>query len=214
MISYKVIYPLSIYTIGICEVISRQKRDYLVFNGFTDNLKEVVNMPQEWLADLLILGVFTRTGDELTIIDNLRKKMRKAVILMITTVGYEDVMRKGLVKGANGFIYNDCAESELIQAIDGILNNQVITPHGFRIHPDLNDINTNKSSPKLDFNITSREKEILVLITKGYNNRSIAQHLFISEQTVAVHRKNLFRKLGVKNTMALLMTAKERHLIT
>ena len=65
----------------------------------------------------------------------------------------------------------------------------------------------------MDFELTSREKEILLHISNGLNNKEISQLLFISDQTVAVHRKNLFRKMCVKNSSLLIKVAKERRMI-
>jgi len=49
------------------------------------------------------------------------------------------------------------------------------------------------------FDLTGRETEVLVLLTKGDSNRQIARALFISERTVAVHVSRIFDKLGVRN---------------
>ncbi|MDH3652585.1 MAG: LuxR C-terminal-related transcriptional regulator, partial [Saprospiraceae bacterium] len=55
--------------------------------------------------------------------------------------------------------------------------------------------------------LTKREHEILQLITQAFSNKEIAQKLFISDQTVSVHRKNIMRKLGVSNTVSLVKAA-------
>ncbi|MCL4109269.1 UNVERIFIED_CONTAM: hypothetical protein GTU68_063037 [Idotea baltica] len=55
--------------------------------------------------------------------------------------------------------------------------------------------------------LTKREHQILKLITQAFSNKEIAQELFISDQTVSVHRKNIMRKLGVSNTVSLVRAA-------
>jgi DNA-binding NarL/FixJ family response regulator len=61
--------------------------------------------------------------------------------------------------------------------------------------------------------LTSREHEVLELITQAKNNKEIAKELFISDQTVGVHRKNIMRKLGVRNTINLIKFALENQLV-
>ena len=52
--------------------------------------------------------------------------------------------------------------------------------------------------------LTKRETEIMHLIAKGCSNKQMAARLFISEETVKMHVKNIFRKLGVNNRIAAL----------
>ena len=52
--------------------------------------------------------------------------------------------------------------------------------------------------------LTKRETEIMHLIAKGCSNKQIASKLFISEETVKMHVKNIFRKLGASNRIAAL----------
>jgi len=52
--------------------------------------------------------------------------------------------------------------------------------------------------------LTRRETEIMHLIAKGCTNKQIAAKLFISDETVKMHIKNIFRKLGTNNRIAAL----------
>ena len=55
--------------------------------------------------------------------------------------------------------------------------------------------------------LTSREKEILTLISEGFTNPQIAEKLFISLYTVETHRKNLLSKFNTNNTASLIKIA-------
>jgi DNA-binding CsgD family transcriptional regulator len=61
--------------------------------------------------------------------------------------------------------------------------------------------------------LTSREKEVLLLIAEGMTNPQIAQQLFISLHTVDSHRKNLLTKFEVNNTAGLIKLAAKYNMI-
>lgn len=61
--------------------------------------------------------------------------------------------------------------------------------------------------------ITPREQEILHLIAYEYSSKEIANRLYVSYETVNTHRKNIMRKLEVKNVAGMIRTAFERNLL-
>ncbi|MFY8036555.1 MAG: response regulator [Cyclobacteriaceae bacterium] len=61
--------------------------------------------------------------------------------------------------------------------------------------------------------LTTREIEILKLITKEFNSRQIAEVLFISERTVETHRKNILKKTGATNLVGLVKYAYANNLV-
>ncbi len=62
-------------------------------------------------------------------------------------------------------------------------------------------------SPALDENLTKREREILVLLTRGLPNKRIAEELFISPETVRRHNSNIYSKLNVHDRHASVQRA-------
>jgi DNA-binding NarL/FixJ family response regulator len=63
------------------------------------------------------------------------------------------------------------------------------------------------------FHLTEREMEIIRLIEQEYNNKEIAQALFISERTVETHRKNIFRQTKTNSVIGLIKYAYEHKLV-
>lgn len=74
--------------------------------------------------------------------------------------------------------------------------------------PDLRDIHI-AGAP-----LTDREEEVLVLIVRGYSNRSAGQLLRISPRTVEVHRSRIIEKIGSKSPLALVLAAQRLGLLT
>jgi two-component system response regulator NreC len=61
--------------------------------------------------------------------------------------------------------------------------------------------------------LSKREKEVLPLVALGYNNRDIAEKLFISVKTVEVHKANIRKKLKVDSYADLLRYSVKNHLV-
>jgi len=67
--------------------------------------------------------------------------------------------------------------------------------------------------PASDVQFTSREKEILQLLSEGLSNKEIAEVLYVSERTVVGHKSNMLAKTGCKSAISLLAYALRHKLI-
>lgn len=126
-----------------------------------------------------------------------------------------------LKAGASGYLLKSSESLDLISAIKAlVLGSSYYSERvSSKLCDYLNHINqpvaaSPKPAASEDIaNLTRREKEILELIGKEYTNQEIADELFISTNTVFTHRKNLMKKLNVRNTAGLIHFASKNGMI-
>ena len=115
-----------------------------------------------------------------------------------------------LSAGAHGCVeISDATDADLRAAVRRVSRCERYVSPGL-----LNGTPVNGSSFEADYErLTTREREILVLIARSLSNREIARELTLSANTVAVHRNHIMKKIGVRKATALALFAAERGLV-
>lgn len=148
-------------------------------------------------------------------VKEIRKKNKKIKILMLTMHEDEDYIFDAISSGVDGYIFKMSDMELFIDAVKTIATgNNYYAP---KVSETLIDNYKNKQRLKLKKGeqapLTKREKEILKMIADGETTNNIAEKLFISFFTVSKHRKNIMKKLKVKNTAELVKYAFENKLV-
>lgn len=110
----------------------------------------------------------------------------------------------------SGYVLKNIGKQEFIAALEKI------AAGGLYFTDEVMQEMTRASERKTELDnahLTIREIEIIRLIEKEYNNKKIADTLFLSERTVETHRKNIFRKTRTSSVLGLIKYAYEHHLI-
>ena len=170
-------------------------------------------------TDLVIMDLNLPDEDGLERIPEIRKQFKNIRILVLTSYGDYKFVGQALKTGADGYILKSNEPEELLKGIEEVLTGNTYLAPGLHITPPNGKrlLGNKKSNYEDRFvikqKLTTREHEVLELITQAKNNKEIAKELFISDQTVGVHRKNIMRKLGVRNTINLIKFALENQLV-
>jgi len=170
-------------------------------------------------TDLIIMDLNLPDEDGLELIPQIRKQFKEVRILVLTSYGEYKFVGQALKTGADGYILKSNEPEELLNGIEEVLSGNTYLAPGLHITPPNGKrlLGNKKSNYEDRFvikqKLTTREHEVLELITQAKNNKEIAKELFISDQTVGVHRKNIMRKLGVRNTINLIKFALENQLV-
>jgi DNA-binding NarL/FixJ family response regulator len=137
-------------------------------------------------------------------------------ILIQTVFKDSDKIFKSLCAGASGYILKNDPLARQLEAINEVYNGGA--PMSPAIAKKVLEFFSQKNvilvPPEVaDYNLSEREKEILVLITQGNNFRSIADKAFISYETVRTHVKKIYKKLHVASRAEAILKAQQQGLV-
>ena len=134
----------------------------------------------------------------------------------MTTFDPDEYIYKALRAGASGFVLKDTPPAELVKAVrvvaeGGALLSPSVTRRLIGRFAERGAVDAALSS-RLD-DLTGREREVLVAIARGQNNREISESLFIGAATVKTHVSNILSKLGVRDRAQAVVFAYESGLV-
>ena len=161
--------------------------------------------------DVILLDVRMprRTGVEAC--RAIKEAVPAAKIIMLTVSDEEADLYESVKNGASGYLLKDSSIEEVAQAIRVVNEGQSLISPSMAVK--LIDEFKQMSKPEREqgpaLRLTERELEVLRLVAKGLNNREVAKELFISENTVKNHVRNILEKLQLHSRMAY-MTASMR----
>ncbi|SDQ78491.1 response regulator transcription factor [Quadrisphaera sp. DSM 44207] len=138
-----------------------------------------------------------------------------SAVVVLTTFDRDDYLFAALEAGASGFLLKNAGPEELVAAVrlvaageallDPAVTRRVI--ERFAARPG------RAARPDLLTALTEREREVLVLLARGWSNAEIAQCLVLSEATVKTHVSHLLAKLGLRDRVQAVVHAYETGLV-
>ena len=139
-------------------------------------------------------------------------------IVILTTFDLDEYVFAAIRAGASGFLLKDAQPEDMLAAIRTVhAGDAVIAPSSTRrliehvagVLPD-----GEKTPPSVLEHLTEREREVLVLIARGFTNSEIATELFVAEATVKTHVGRILSKLGARDRVQIVVMAYETGLVS
>ena len=188
--------------------------DVLPFYGYdlkcvSDGVQALSVLDSGEFFDIVLLDVMMPNMNGWDTLKTIRKnsKTKDIPVIMLTAVNEDQKMISGLKIGADDYIVKPFILPNLLARIEAVLrranrNKQVLKPENVTINQADN------------FNyVTKREKDVLLLVTQGESNKSIADKLVLSEVTVKSHLNSIFKKLNVTNRTQAVLVAMQMNLV-
>jgi two-component system nitrate/nitrite response regulator NarL len=177
----------------------------------TTDPTEVIKKMGETPVDILLTDIMMpgMQGDQLAKL--VREKFPSTRILALSMSGQGDLVNE-MINDADisGYVLKNIGKQELLKALDKIAAGGIYFSE--EVIDELQRTSERKRQNE-EAHLTDREIEIIRLIEKEYNNKQIAEALFISERTVETHRKNIFRKTNTNSVIGLVKYAYEHKLV-
>jgi len=200
---------------GFAALIDAQQDMHVVGRAATG--REAVDLARRTFPDVILMDIRMPTLDglEATRIICADPTLQRTRVLVLTTFDLDEYVYGALRAGASGFLIKDTPRAELLHAVEVIaageallapnITRRLIAEFAARRDPW-------QPSPRLA-ELTSRERDILVLVARGRSNAEIAGQLVISPLTAKSHVRNILRKLDCHDRAGLVALAYENSLV-
>jgi DNA-binding NarL/FixJ family response regulator len=183
--------------------------------GIAHEGQEAIDMVDEKSPDLILMDVRMPGLDGVKATQIIHQKHPEIKIVMLTTFLDDVYVEDALRYGAYGYILKNIRSEDLIASLRAIYRGAVL------FSPAILEklIRHKEEEPEKDeeYNeyyeiirhLGNREKEILALVARGYNNKKIADTLFISEPTVRNYISSIYAKVGSKDRLRVMSIAQK-----
>jgi DNA-binding NarL/FixJ family response regulator len=185
--------------------------DKFRFAFATTNPTEVIEKIEQSPIDVLLTDVMMPVLPGNQLAKKVKEKFPSVKILALSMSGQGDLVNE-MINDADisGYVLKNIGKQELIKALEKIADGGIYFSD--EVIDELK-LSSTRKKQNIEAHLTDRETEIICLIEKEYNNKQIAEALFISERTVETHRKNIFRKTNTNSVIGLVKYAYEHKLI-
>ncbi len=183
------------------------------------NGKEALEALDKVVPDVILMDIRMPILDGVEATKAIKKLYPDTKIIILTTFNEDEYIFEGLKNGADGYILKDVKSDEIIQGIKTVHGgNTLLQPEiatkVIRAFKATNDVSYDNEKPVIIRgkyeNLTSRETEIALLVTKGKSNKEISEELCITEGTVKNHLTRILGKLQLDNRTQLALYINER----
>ncbi len=165
--------------------------------------------------DLIIMDLGLPNINGIDATKKIRSKNKDVKIVILTSHNDEKEVLESLKAGANAYCSKEINPSRLVEVVRSVLDGASWFDQSIA-HVVLKAA-TNSSIPEVptknDYNLTSREAQILKLITEGYSNNEIAKALFVSINTTKAHVASILQKLEVDDRLQAALKALKNKIV-
>ena len=185
--------------------------------GEANDGHEVVSLAEKYMPDLVLMDVRMPGRGGIDAAQAIKDAVPHTKILMLTISDEEEDLYDAIKAGASGYLLKEISIEEVADSIRQVHAGQsLISPSmasklltEFAAMARKDEEKQQMPTPRL----TDREMEVLTLVAQGLNNRDIAKELFISENTVKNHVRNILEKLHLHSRMEAVVYAVREKLL-
>jgi DNA-binding NarL/FixJ family response regulator len=187
---------------GLAAVIGEESD--LTFVGEAGDGAQAVALFRAQRPDVALIDLRMPVLDGVGAIRAIRAEFPDARIVALTTYEGDTDIHRALEAGAVGYLLKDMLPTDVIDAIRAVYR-------GRRVIPPVVAGRLAEYTPRVE--LTQREREVLEYVARGYSNKDIARAIGRTDETVKIHLKSVFAKLGAADRTEAVTLALQRGII-
>jgi DNA-binding NarL/FixJ family response regulator len=185
---------------GISTCLARHPQIQVV--GEAGDGREALRLARELQPDITLMDIDMPQMNGLAATEALRRELPKVKVLILSMHSNTESVLRIIQSGAQGFVLKEAPTDELVRAIETVNAGEAyFSSEVARVA--LNKFVRGNGDAADLVHLTSREREVLILISEGFSNKEIACQLGVGVRTVETHRERVMRKLDIHTVAGL-----------
>ncbi len=199
---------------GIASLIEKQSDMEVV--GEANNGLHAVELARQLQPDLVLMDVSMPVLNGIEATRQIKTELLETKVLALSVHAKREFVLDMVRAGVSGYMVKECVLDDLIRAIKVVMDNQsYLSPQIASIVLDgITKDGFFDTAIRFGETLTSREKQILQLLTEGYSAKQIASQLGLSVKTIEANRRQIMEKTDVNNLADLTKYAIRQGLTT
>lgn len=199
---------------GLIRILEKQGGIQIV--SVAGSAEEALEKLERFPPDVIVVDIQLPGMNGIELIKRIKKSHPEIEAITLTVFDDEQFARQAIKAGAIGYVIKDAAKDELVKAVRSAAKGETLisTSVARKLIDEMTEPAAKKKKKAEGFEgLSQREVDVIKLMAKGHNNRQIADLLYISEHTVKVHIRNIFRKIDVTDRTNAVLWAIDRGLV-
>ena len=174
--------------------------------------QEALELVQNSSPDLILMDIQMPVMGGLEATRLIKTQHPDCKIVMLTVSDDENDLFEAVKSGAHGYLLKDLKAPQFFEALDAIDRGEAVIPTRLagNLLTEFRAKSQQVERTEVGDSLSSREQEVLDLVSQGLTNKEVAERLFISENTVKFHMKNILDKLHLRNRSQVIAWAVRR----
>ena len=170
---------------------------------------------RKWSPNVAVLDIAMPVLSGLDVLASITADGLATKVVILTATASDAQLLHAIAAGAQGIVLKEEAITELVQCIRTVAEGRPWLPSDLVNAALERETGRRSESQRLTQTLTSRERQIMLLVAEGLSNKAVGRQLELSEGTVKIHLHNIYQKLQVNNrtTLAALAIAYRDELV-
>ncbi len=177
--------------------------------GDAGNAEDAVYLAKQFQPHVVLMDMIMPETDGVGATQKIRAECPNSQVIALSSFSEEEQIQRALKAGAISYLMKNVSVDELANAVRKAATGQsILSPEAAQVL-----IRATTRPQAIGHDLTEREREVLVLMKEGLNNRQIADQLVISNSTVKNHVSNILAKLGTSSRTQAVALAVENKIV-
>jgi DNA-binding NarL/FixJ family response regulator len=190
---------------GLADVL-RSNSDMKVVASCSDGASALEAI-RKWSPNVAVLDVLMPGLNGLGVLASIKGDGLATKVVILTAAASDAQLLRAIAEGVQGIVLKEEALTELVQCVRTVAEDRPWFPSALVNAALEREMGRRAASQHLTQLLTTREREVILLVAEGLSNKQVGRRLELSEGTIKIHLHNIYQKLHVNNRTTLAALA-------